>query len=54
MNEDSFKILSYLPYLYKTTQEEEYINFLRETFFANYETEKYQFVFIVSVPAHKK
>ncbi len=47
MNEDAFQILDYLPCLYKTTQEEEYINFLWETFEANYEKEKYQFVFIV-------
>lgn len=47
MNEDAFQILNYLPYLYKTTQEEEYINFLWETFEANYEKEKYQFAFIV-------
>jgi len=46
MNEDSFKILSYLPYLYKTTQEEEYIKFLWDAFYANYEKEKYQFAFI--------
>jgi hypothetical protein len=46
MNEDSFKILNYLPYLYKTTQEGEYINFLWDAFYANYEKEKYQFAFI--------
>jgi len=46
MNEDSFKISSYLPYLYKTTQEEEYIKFLWDAFYANYEKEKYQFAFI--------
>ncbi|MBU4511153.1 hypothetical protein KJ830_08925 [bacterium] len=46
MNEDSFKILNHLPYLYKTTQEEEYINFLWDAFYANYEKEKYQFAFI--------
>jgi len=47
MNEDSFQILNYLPYLYKTTQEEEYINFLWDAFYTNYEKEKYQFAFIV-------
>ena len=47
MNEDSFKILNYLPYSYKTTQGAEYINFLWETFCANYEKEKYQFAFFV-------
>lgn len=46
MNEDFLQILNYLPYLYKTTQEEEYINFLWETFCVNYEKEKYQFAFI--------
>jgi len=46
MNEDSFKILNYLPYSYKTTQEGEYINFLWDAFYANYEKEKYQFAFI--------
>ena len=47
MNEDAFQILDYLPYLYKTTQEEEYTNFLWDAFYANYEKEKYQFAFIV-------
>ena len=47
MNEDSFQILNYLPYLYKTTQEEEYVNFLWDAFYAKYEKEKYQFAFIV-------
>jgi len=46
MNEDAFKILEYLPYSYKTIQEEEYINFLWDAFYANYEKEKYQFAFI--------
>lgn len=46
MNEDAFQILNYLPYLYKTTQEEEYINFLWDAFSSNYEKEKYQFAFI--------
>ena len=47
MNEDSFQILDCLPYLYKSLQDEDYINFLWETFCANYEKEKYQFAFIV-------
>lgn len=46
MNEDAFQILDYLPYQYKTVREEEYINFLWETFEVNYEKEKYQFAFI--------
>jgi len=46
MNEDSFKIFNYLPCSYKTAQEEEYINFLWDAFYANYEKEKYQFAFI--------
>jgi len=46
MNEYSFQILNYLLYLYKTTQEEEYINFLWDAFSVNYEKEKYQFAFI--------
>jgi len=46
MNEDVFKILDYLPYSYKSIQEEEYINFLWDAFYANYEKEKYQFAFI--------
>jgi hypothetical protein len=46
MNEDAFQILDCLPYLYKTTQEEEYTNFLWDAFYANYEKEKYQFAFI--------
>jgi hypothetical protein len=46
MNEDAFQILDYLPYQYKTVREEEYINFLWETFEVNSEKEKYQFAFI--------
>ena len=46
MIDDSFQILNYLSYLYKTTQEEEYINFLWDVFYTNYEKEKYQFAFI--------
>ena len=46
MNEDASPILDYLPYSYKSPQEEEYIIFLRETFLANYEKQKYQFAFI--------
>ena len=46
MNEDAFQVLDCLPYLYKSLQDEEYINFLWETFCANYEKEKYQFAFI--------
>ena len=46
MNEEAFKILNYLPYSYKTIQEEEYINFLWDAFYANYEKEKFQFAFI--------
>ena len=47
MNEDALQILNCLPYLYKTTQEGEYINFLWDVFYTNYEKEKYQFAFIV-------
>jgi len=46
MNEDTFQIFNYMPYLHKTFQEEEYINFLWDAFSANYEKEKYQFAFI--------
>ena len=46
MNEDAFQLLNYMPYLYKTIQEEEYINFLWDAFSTNYEKEKYQFAFI--------
>ena len=46
MNEDASLILDYLPYSYKSPQEEEYIIFLWETFLTNYEKEKYQFAFI--------
>ena len=46
MNEGASLILDYLPYSYKSPQEEEYIVFLWETFLANYEKEKYQFAFI--------
>jgi len=46
MDDDASLILDYLPYSYKSPQEEEYIIFLRETFLANYEKQKYQFAFI--------
>ncbi len=46
MNEDAYKILDYLPFLPKTTQEQEYIDFLWDSFKSNYENEKYQFAFI--------
>ena len=46
MNEYAFQILDCLPYINKSLQDEEYINFLWETFCANYEKEKYQFAFI--------
>jgi len=46
MNEDSSKILNYLPCLYKNNEEDQYINFLWDAFYTNYEKEKYQFSFI--------
>lgn len=35
--EEAYQIFDYLPLSYKTEKEQEYINFLRETFEANYE-----------------
>jgi len=46
MNEHASLIFDYLPYLYKSRQEEEYIVFLRDAFLSNYEEQKYQFAFI--------
>lgn len=46
MNEDSYLILDYLPFSYKTKFEDEYINFLWDTFQSNYENKKYQFAFL--------
>ncbi len=39
-------ILQYLPNSYKTRDEQEYINFLWDSFEVNYENKKYQFAFM--------
>lgn len=44
--EEASKIFNYLPIRYKTTTEEEYIDYLWETFITNYESGKYQFAFL--------
>lgn len=46
MNDDAYLIFDYLPYSYRSSQEEEYIIFLWDAFLANYEKQKYQFAFI--------
>ena len=44
--EDSYEILNYLPIRFKQRNEQEYIEFLWDSFQSNYENEKYQFSFI--------
>lgn len=44
--EEAWQILDYLPNSFKTEKEQEYINFLWESFTSNYENEKYQFAFL--------
>jgi len=39
-------ILDYLPYSFKTRDEQDYINFLWESFECNYNNAKYPFAFI--------
>lgn len=39
-------ILAYLPYSYKTRDEEDYINFLWDSYESNYNNEKFPFAFI--------
>jgi hypothetical protein len=46
MNEDALLIFDYLPLNYKSIQEEEYIQFLWDSFSSNYENAKYQFAYI--------
>ena len=44
--EEAWQILNYLPRSFKTEKEQEYINFLWESFTSNYDNEKYQFAFL--------
>lgn len=44
--EEAWQILDYLPRSFKTEKEQEYINFLWESFTSNYENGKYQFAFL--------
>ena len=44
--DEAYQILDYLPRSFKTEKEQEYINFLWESFISNYENEKYQFAFL--------
>jgi hypothetical protein len=44
--EGAERIFDYLPYSYASQSEEEYIQFLNEAFYVNYEAEKYQFAFL--------
>jgi hypothetical protein len=46
MIEDAQAILDYLPEEYKAAQEQEYIDFLWDSFQSNYDNGKYQFAFI--------
>jgi len=46
MSEDAYKILDYLPYSYKTKQEQVYIEFLWDSFESNYKNQKFQFALI--------
>ena len=44
--EESIPILDYLPHSFKTFQEQEYVNFLWESFESNYNAGKFQFAFL--------
>lgn len=44
--EEAYEILDYLPIRFKQSNEQEYIDFLWESFLSNNENEKYQFSFI--------
>lgn len=44
--EDSYAILNYLPIRFKNRNEQEYIEFLWDSFHSNYENEKFQFSFM--------
>ena len=44
--DESFEILNYLPIRFKNRNEQEYIEFLWDSFESNYKSEKYQFSFI--------
>ncbi|MBV6452085.1 MAG: hypothetical protein MHPDNHAH_02836 [Anaerolineales bacterium] len=46
MVEDAQRIFDYLPISFRNETEQEYVNFLWETFVANYESEKYHFAFL--------
>lgn len=43
--ENIYAVFDYLPVLYKTNKEEEYIEFLKDSFVSNYEIGKYQFAY---------
>ena len=44
--EESLEILNYLPIRFKNQTEQEYIEFLWDTFKSNYQNDKYQFSFM--------
>lgn len=44
--EEAYQILQYLPNRFKQRDEQEYIEFLWDSFESNYQNEKYQFAFI--------
>jgi hypothetical protein len=46
MNDDALEILNFLPFSFKTQQEQEYVKFLWETFETNYLNKKYQFAYL--------
>lgn len=46
MIEDAQRIFDYLPVSFRNEKEQEYINFLWESFVTNYESEKYHFAFL--------
>ena len=46
MIEDAQRIIEYLPISFRNVSEQEYINFLWETFVTNYQAEKYPFAFL--------
>ena len=44
--EEAYQILNYLPIRFKNLNEQEYIEFLWDSFQSNYQNEKYQFAFM--------
>lgn len=44
--EEAFELTNYLPLSFKTSKEQEYVDFLWDAFESNYQTRKFQFAFL--------